>query len=206
MAFLTPNANGEAAVVSAFVRNQFAQVRNAAHGLTDEQWHQRSTVSEFTLAALVDHVGLVAEQYGVGIEATTGGPAEYSKGITEGEAESVEGYTGARLLADFDRRAAGFGALLDRIEAGEVSLDGLVPVPAAPWFPKDLTHWEVRWVLLHIATEVARHAGHADIIRESIDGKGSYELNARADGEPWPAWGDGDWTDSEWTAPDAEQS
>lgn len=205
MAFLTPNANGEAAVVGNFVRNQFAQVRNATHGLTDEQWHQRSTVSEFTLAVLVDHVGLVAEQYGVGIEASAGGSAEYSKGVTQGEAESVEGYAGARLLADFDRRTAGFGALLDRIESGEVALDGLVPVPAAPWFPDDLTHWEVRWVLLHIATEVARHAGHADIIRESIDGKGSYELNALADGEPWPAWGDGEWTDGEWTATETEQ-
>lgn len=193
MAFLTPNAHGEAGVISSFVRNQLAQVRSTVHGLSDEQWHQRSTVSQFTLATLVDHVGLVAEQYGVGIEAAAGGPADYGKGVTEGEAESVEGHTGEQLLADFDRRVAGFATLLERIESGAIPLDGLVPVPAAAWFPEDLTHWEVRWVLLHIATEVARHAGHADIIRESIDGKGSYELNALADGEPWPAWGDGEW-------------
>ncbi len=193
MAFLTPNAHGEAGVVSSFVRNQLAQVRSAVHGLSDEQWHRRSTVSEFTLAALLDHVGLVAEQYGVGIEAAAGGPADYGKGVTEGDSESVEGRTGEQLLADFDRRVAGFASLLERIEAGAIPMDGLVPVPEAPWFPEDLTHWEVRWVLLHIATEVARHAGHADIIRESIDGKGSYELNALADGEPWPAWGDGEW-------------
>ena len=58
MAFLTPNAHGEAGVVSSFVRNQLAQVRSAAHGLSDEQWHRRSTVSEFTLAALLDQAGL----------------------------------------------------------------------------------------------------------------------------------------------------
>ncbi len=192
MAFLTPNAHGEAGVVGSFVRNQLAQVRNTTHGLADDQWHQRSTVSEFTLAALVDHVGLVVEQYGVGIEASVGGPADYVEGSTEGEVESVETHSGEQLLAEFDRRTAGFGALLDRIAAGDIPLDAAVPVPEAPWFPADLTHWEVRWVLLHIATEVARHAGHADIIRESIDGKGSYELNALADGEPWPAWGDGE--------------
>ncbi len=204
MAFLTPNAHGEAGVVSSFVRNQLAQIRSAVHGLSDEQWHQRSTVSEFTLAALVDHVGLVAEQYGIGIEAAAGGAVDYSKGATEDEGESVAGHTGEQLLADFDRRVAGVEVLLERIEADPSLLDGLVPVPEAPWFPEDLTHWEVRWVLLHVATEVARHAGHADIIRESIDGKGSYELNALADGEPWPAWGDGEWTDSEWTG--AEQN
>ncbi|MFT4296403.1 MAG: DUF664 domain-containing protein [Micropruina sp.] len=205
MAFLTPNATGEAAVIGSFVRNQFAQIRSTVHGLTDEQWHQRSTVSEFTLAALIDHVGEVAEQYGVGIEASTGGPADYSKGLTEGEARPVAGLSGEQLLAEFDRRVAGIGTLLDRVESGVVPLDGPVPVPAAPWFPPELTHWEVRWVLLHVATEVARHAGHADIIRESIDGKGSYELNALADGEQWPPWGEGDWTDGEWVA-DAEQS
>ncbi|HMQ37259.1 MAG TPA: DUF664 domain-containing protein [Micropruina sp.] len=204
MAFLTPNANGEAAVVGNFVRNQFAQVRSATHGLTDEAWHRRSTVSEFTLATLIDHVGEVAEQYGVGIEASVGGPAEYSEVLTQGEAAPVADRTGEQLLAEFDRRIAVFADLLDRVEAGAVPLDGLVPVPAAPWFPDDLTHWEVRWVLLHMATEVARHAGHADIIRESIDGKGSYELNALADGEQWPAWGDGEWTDSEWSAAGAE--
>ncbi|MFT4215753.1 MAG: DUF664 domain-containing protein [Micropruina sp.] len=199
MAFLTQNASGEAAVIGSFVRNQLAQVRSTVHGLTDEQWHQRSTVSEFTLAALVAHVGEVAEQYGVGIEAAVGGPADYSEGITEGEGGPVTGRSGEDLLAEFDRRVAGFSTLLERVESGVIPLDGLVPVPAAAWFPKDLTHWEVRWVLLHVATEVARHAGHADIIRESIDGKGAYELNALADGEQWPPWGNGHWTDSEWT-------
>jgi len=189
MAFLTANAAGEAAVARNFVLNQFAQVRSTVFGLSDEQLHRRSTVSDFTLATLIDHVGLVAEQYGVGIE-TVGQSAapEYSTGVTEGHADPVEGLSGEQLLASFDRRVAGFEALLDHIESGEIPLDGLVPVPAAPWFPPDLTHWQVRWVLVHMATETARHAGHADIIRESIDGKGSYELNALADGEPWGEW------------------
>ena len=117
MAFLTPNAHGEVGVIDSFVRNQLAQVRNTTHGLTDDQWHQRSTVSEFTLATLVDHVGLVVEQFGVGIEASVGGPADYVEGSTEGEVASVETHSGEQLLAGFDRRVSGFGELLDRIAA-----------------------------------------------------------------------------------------
>ena len=60
------------------------------------------------------------------------------------------------------------------------------PVPkGVPWFPDDIEAWSVRWVLLHLIEEIARHAGHADIVRESIDGATMYELMAAAEG--WPA-------------------
>ena len=58
-------------------------------------------------------------------------------------------------------------------------------MPDQPWFPKDLDGWSVRWVLLHLIEEIARHAGHADIIRESLDGATGIELLAGAEG--WPA-------------------
>ena len=47
-----------------------------------------------------------------------------------------------------------------------------------PWFPDDVDAWSVRWVLLHLIEEIGRHAGHADIVRESIDGATMYELMA----------------------------
>ena len=61
-----------------------------------------------------------------------------------------------------------------------------VPVPrGVPWFPQDVDAWSVRWVLLHLIEETARHAGHADIVRESLDGAASLSLMAAA--EQWPA-------------------
>ena len=39
-----------------------------------------------------------------------------------------------------------------------------------PWFPEDLEAWSVRWVLLHLIEETARHCGHLDLLREGIDG------------------------------------
>lgn len=66
--------------------------------------------------------------------------------------------------------------------AATTDLSAPVPVPAAPWFPAELGSWEARWALSMASHEIARHTGHADIIRESIDGKESYELNDLADG------------------------
>ena len=64
-----------------------------------------------------------------------------------------------------------------------------VPVPRdEPWFPADVEAWSVRWVLLHLIEEVARHAGHADIIREHIDGATMYPLMAAAEGWPETPW------------------
>jgi hypothetical protein len=61
-----------------------------------------------------------------------------------------------------------------------------VPVPkGVPWYPQDVDAWSVRWVLLHVIEETARHAGHADIVRESVDGATAFPLIAAV--EQWPA-------------------
>ena len=48
-------------------------------------------------------------------------------------------------------------------------LDASHPLPPAPWNPPN-ARWSARRTLLHIAEETAQHAGHADIIREALDG------------------------------------
>ena len=44
------------------------------------------------------------------------------------------------------------------------------PLPEAPWFPKGATR-SARRVFTHIVGETAQHAGHADILREALDGQ-----------------------------------
>ena len=64
-----------------------------------------------------------------------------------------------------------------------------VPVPqGVPWYPDDVDAWSVRWVLLHLIVETARHAGHADIVREAIDGATAFPLMAAAEGWPATPW------------------
>lgn len=64
------------------------------------------------------------------------------------------------------------------------SLDDTFPLPEAPWFPPE-GRVSMRWLALHLIRETARHAGHADIIRESLDGKTAFELVALEQGTSW---------------------
>ena len=178
MGFLTDTAHGEQAVLTTFLRQQFAQVRSTAFGLDDEQITRRSTVSAYSIGSLLRHVGDVAQAWGRVMA------GEQLSGDYTSDQETGE-MTAAEILAEFDARVAALDTVLEELRP----LDTPVPVPQRSWFPAELTTWELRWVLSHLITEVSRHAGHADIVRESIDGKGAYELNALADGEEWsPEW------------------
>jgi hypothetical protein len=72
----------------------------------------------------------------------------------------------AGVLADYERVAA----TTDHLVATLRDLDAAYPLPPAPWFPPGASR-SVRRTVLHIIAETAQHAGHADIIRESIDGQ-----------------------------------
>ena len=180
MSFLTPNAAGELAVLRTYALQQLGQMRTTVYGLTDEQAQSTPSASELSLTSLLLHVGEVAVHWSARALAAPGEPV-IPDGIGDHRLEELLADTRPldEMLADFDRcvqvTAENFDAVTD--------LDALVPVPDMPWFPQDLTHWQARWCLLHISTETARHVGHADIIRETIDGKGSYELNDAADAD-----------------------
>lgn len=58
-----------------------------------------------------------------------------------------------------------------------------------PWFPEHVDEWDVRWLLMHLVEEVGRHAGHADIIREHIDGRQMGDIIAEVEGWVMPEWG-----------------
>jgi hypothetical protein len=168
--------NDERELLLRFLSQQRDAVRNAVFGLTDEQARSRSTVSELTLAALLRHA-LSGERSWISV--VQGGPSEGSQGFELGAGETV-----ASLLDDYERVARETEVVIAR-----VSLDDPVPVPqGVPWFPDDVDAWSVRWVLLHLIEEIARHAGHADIIRESIDGATCYPLMAAVEGWPETPW------------------
>jgi len=57
----------------------------------------------------------------------------------------------------------------DELVSSLPDLDSSQPLPSAPWFEPG-ARWSARRVFLHIIAETSQHAGHADIIRESLDG------------------------------------
>jgi uncharacterized damage-inducible protein DinB len=140
-------------------------------GMSDEQARARSTVSELTLASLLKHVADVEAgwvDFALGDDNALGGdfdPAAFAAGD----------WVDTRfLLTDDDTldhlrtRYAEIAARTDEL-VGSVDLDASRPLPKAPWFEPGAS-WTWRRVLLHIVAETAQHAGHADIIREAIDG------------------------------------
>ncbi|MFN8028925.1 MAG: DUF664 domain-containing protein [Dermatophilaceae bacterium] len=190
MAFLTPEASGERAVAKTFLLQQFAQARSTVYGLSNEQIHARPSVSAFTPAMLITHLTQVADGWCASVAAAPNFPAGPNAAADGGdyEIDDPAGVTIEGLLTAYDQAVGRLGEIVESAD-----FDAIVPTPPAPWYPPELVGWQVRWVIQHLIAEVARHAGHADIIRESIDGKGSYELNARADGEladdqEFPAW------------------
>lgn len=84
-----------------------------------------------------------------------------------------------QMLEFWAKVAAETEAFIHSVE----SMNDTFPLPEAPWFPKD-ERCSMRWLLVHLVEETARHAGHADIIRESLDGRTAFELVAEEAGYP----------------------
>ena len=155
-----------------------------AYGLTDEQARSTPTVSALSIGGLIKHATGVQRSW---LERVSCAP-EFPPADTRPMAEVVAGYQDEHVMRDdetLEAVLAGFSAqnaeTLRILAAAD--LNTAVPVPhEVPWFPKDLEHWSVRWVIHHVLNELARHAGHADIIRESIDGATMYDLIAGLEG------------------------
>ena len=192
MPFLTSHdLTGEAEHLATFAQHQADQIAATIHDLDHEQIARTPSASAMSLGALARHARLMIEGMTLRVQAAP------EKAVSPERSPEQAGAEGA--IEPSALRAADTGATLASAlrEAGAAFADAVgaadpstpAPIPPAPWFPTE-GQWSVRWMSLHLTEELARHAGHADVIRESLDGKGAYELNARADGDPWPpAWG-----------------
>ncbi len=167
----TPAASGERADLLTMLATHRQFLRFTTRDLTDEQARRRTTVSELCLGGLIKHVTLVERGWANFI---VQGPSALG-GVSEmTEADWARRADEFRLLPDetLDGVLAGYAdvaARTDDLVAGLPDLDAAHPLPEAPWFPPG-AQWSARHALLHIIAETAQHAGHADIIRESLDG------------------------------------
>jgi len=143
-------------------------LKHTVQGITDEQAATKTTVSELCLGAVVKHVAVTEEFWAKFI--TEGTQAMASTPESDARHNNsflwLQGDTLAGLLAEYDRVAAITDALVESLP----SLDDEHPLPEAPWFQPGATR-SFRRVLVHIVGETAQHAGHADIIREALDGQ-----------------------------------
>jgi uncharacterized damage-inducible protein DinB len=160
---------GERADLAETLAKHRGFLRFAARDLTDEQAASRATVSELSVGGIIKHVTEVERNWARFI---VEGPA--ARGAWDDPAamqayldgfRMLPGDTLAGLLDDYAAVASETGELLATLP----DLDAVQPLPEAPWYEPGAT-WSARRVLLHVIAETSQHAGHADIIREAIDG------------------------------------
>ncbi|MGF2946414.1 DinB family protein [Mycobacterium sp. Lab-001] len=161
-----------------------------SHGLTDEQARSTPSVSALSIGGLVKHATGMQRSWMARAAAAPGAPPKDTRPFQEIAAEFADQHVMRpdETLADLqDAFEAQNETSLRLVETAD--LDAAVPVPRdIPWFPKDQQAWTVRWVILHVINELARHAGHADIVRETIDGATMYELIAAREGWEIQGW------------------
>jgi uncharacterized damage-inducible protein DinB len=162
-----------------FLAQQRDALRIAAHGLTEEQLRATPTASTLSVGGLIKHAATTERGW---IDTVLGRSRPMSAEGYGADFRMTPDETIADLLASYDAVAKE----TEEVIAGIADLDQPVPVPRdQPWFPQDVQAWSVRWVLLHLIEETARHAGHADIVRECLDGATAVPLMAAVEG--WPA-------------------
>ena len=129
-------------------------------GVSDEEARSVPTVSSLSLLSLVKHSAIWERRWFQVIVAGRTFPNEWPDALEDEDATFVlaEGDTVDSVIADYRDQIAGAREII-----GSVDLD-------APCAWPEMAHATARWVVLHMIEETARHAGHADIIRESIDG------------------------------------
>ncbi len=161
-----PDSGPELEQLTAFLDYQRATVLLKTDGLTAEQMAQRLPTSSLTLAGLLNHLALVEDTWFP--ERFAGLPEdELWAGVDWDADPDWEFRTATELPPDELRRRYEQACARSReVVARAESLDQL----SAATSRRTGRHWDLRWVLLHMIEETARHAGHADLLREAIDG------------------------------------
>ena len=162
-----PNSGPELVQLTAFLDYQRETVLLKTDGLTREQLGQTLSPSALTLAGLLNHLALVEDSWfpvrfaglpeqqpWAGIDWDADPDFEFRTATDLDPAELRSRYVDACARS---REVVARAADPDQLSVGSSSLTG--------------RRWDLRWVLLHMIEETARHAGHADLLREAIDGR-----------------------------------
>jgi uncharacterized damage-inducible protein DinB len=190
MPALAPPVTDERSALREFLAYHQSAYFAVSYGLTDEQARSTPSASALSIGGLIKHATAMQRTWMARVAAAPDAPPKDPRPFDEIAKEFGEQHvmrsdeTLDGLLAAFETESAKSLRLAETAD-----LDAAVPVPQdIPWFPKNQQSWSVRWVILHVINELARHAGHADIIRETIDGATMYELIAAREGWTIDGW------------------
>ena len=174
-----PAGAGERADLVESLRRHRDFLRFAVRDLTDDQARQRTTVSELTLGGLVKHVADTEAQWATFMAEGAGSAPDIDWELIDwsNPPAEVAAYADSHRLNDdetLEGQLTRYAEIAGRTDAlvESLDLDTSYELPKAPWFEPG-ARWSVRRAVLHLLAETSQHAGHADIIRETIDGQKS---------------------------------
>jgi Protein of unknown function (DUF664) len=161
-----PDSGSERDLLTAFLDFQRETVLLKTDGLTGEQLAHTLPSSSLTLGGLLNHLALVEDSWFP--VRFAGHPDHQLWAGVDWDADPDFEFRTATDLAPEELRAryAEACARSRAVVAAAASLDDLSVGTSS----RTGNRWDLRWVLLHMIEETARHAGHADLLREAIDG------------------------------------
>ncbi|MFB9775909.1 DinB family protein [Brevibacterium otitidis] len=160
-----PNSGTELEVLTGFIDFSRSVLLRKTEGLSDQQLRTALAPSTMTLAGMLTHMAFV-EDYWFGFRVAGRAPTE-PWATAPWESNNDWDWDLAADIPTAEARAL-FADSLARsreITAGLADLSAPVAKPA-----REGEAWNVRWVLVHMIEEYSRHLGHADLIREHLDG------------------------------------
>ena len=160
-----PASGNELDTLVGFLEYQRATLAWKCSGLTDEQLRTPLHPTNMTLARILAHMGTVEDFWFPHVLADAPFPAEFWPAEAENDLD-WEWTAGATLGSDELHQR--WRAACERSRDVLTAVDDLGSAHAA-WGGK--TQVSGRWILTHVIEEYARHNGHADLLRENIDGQ-----------------------------------
>ncbi len=177
---ITPGSYDEREAIARYVEEQIDALRNAAHGLSEQQAQITPCRSVLSIGGILKHVTRVASPRAVDAAATTVADFEAAAADFYASFALTDEQTLAGTLAAFDDATGALVASIRQTDPEEADVE-----PPAPWYGRTTAvATNRRFGLLHVIEELARHAGHADIIREQIDGATAGPLAMAVHGVP----------------------
>jgi uncharacterized damage-inducible protein DinB len=153
---------GERDILVAFLDFHRATVHRKVLGLGEEDAWRQFVPSLTSAAGIVKHLGYVEQSwFRTRLAGERDLPVPWTDANPDADFERAEGDTVESLLRIYDEQCQ-----RSREIAAGMALDDLATTPRA-----DGGYATLRWVLVHMIEETARHNGHLDLIREMIDGE-----------------------------------
>ena len=155
----TPRRAPEKEMLQAFLQQNRAIMVWKSEGMTDAEARQAPFASDTSMTGMLRHLAVVerwwfreffaGEKVDHGFDFDTDPDSEWHFDGTETLAAAIEDYKAAVDESN---------AIIDRAEPDDLSA-----------LDRKGEHFSMRWILIHMIEETARHAGHADILREHLD-------------------------------------